>query len=224
MGSHFLLQGTFLTQESDPHLLCLSPALAGGFLTTLVPPGMLSDSLKSVINMSCQNSQFHSCYIFPFPTSTRHQRCERQKRPYLAGTLRIRCCAFWNQRVLAVVCSGVCVCACVGFLGHSPACECTSLEADPWCSMVQSLPLDLSPFQVVLPLTTQVISGFCGVQKQSSGIFTPLTHLSHFLLSLAIIHFLWRLSGHYLKFVNCWRPGCVQETQGKLPGGSPTSL
>ena len=56
---------------SDPGIgpvSLVSPALAGGFLTTLVPPGTLSDSLKSVINMSCQNSRFHSCYIFPFPT------------------------------------------------------------------------------------------------------------------------------------------------------------
>ena len=34
VGSHFLLQGIFLTQESNP----VSSALAGGFFTT-VPPG-----------------------------------------------------------------------------------------------------------------------------------------------------------------------------------------
>ena len=33
-GLHFLLQGIFLTQGSNSHLLLSSPALAGGFLTT----------------------------------------------------------------------------------------------------------------------------------------------------------------------------------------------
>ena len=37
MGCHFLLQGIFLTQGSNPSLLT-SPALAGGFCTT-EPPG-----------------------------------------------------------------------------------------------------------------------------------------------------------------------------------------
>lgn len=88
--------------------------------------------------------------FFPFPTSPRHQRGERQKRPYLAGTVRTWCCAFWTQQVLAVVCSGVCMCA-WGFLAIPlpGTCELTSLEADPWGSMVQFLPSDLSPFQVV---------------------------------------------------------------------------
>ena len=142
-------------------------------------PGKLNNGLKAVINMSCQNSQFHSRYIFPFPTSTRHQRDERQKRPYLADAVRTGCHAFWTHWVLAVVCSGVCMCACMGgFLAFPPpgTCECTSLEADPWRSVVQSLPSALSPFQVVLPLRTQAIAGFCGVQDQSSGKFTPLTH------------------------------------------------
>lgn len=163
--------------------------------------------------------------FFPFPTSPRHQRGERQKRPYLAGTVRTWCCAFWTQQVLAVVCSGVCMCA-WGFLAIPPpgTCELTSLEADPWGSMVQFLPSDLSPFQVVLPLRTQGIAGFCGIQNQSSGKFTPLTPSGHFLLLFAVIRFLWRLSSYCLKLVDCWRPGCVQETQGKIPGGSPTSL
>ena len=37
MGCHVLLQGIFPIQGLDPHLL-VSPALAGGFFTT-VPPG-----------------------------------------------------------------------------------------------------------------------------------------------------------------------------------------
>lgn len=73
-------------------------------------------------------------------------------------------------------------------------------------------------------LRTQGIEGFCGIQNQSSGKFTPLTPSGHFLLLFAVIRFLWRLSSYCLKLVDCWRPGCVQETQGKIPGGSPTSL
>ena len=36
VGCHALLQGILLTQELNLHLLCLSPALAGGFFTTSI--------------------------------------------------------------------------------------------------------------------------------------------------------------------------------------------
>lgn len=117
--------------------------------------------------------------FFPFPTSTRHQRDERQKGLTWLTLLGrgvvpsgLTGCLLW----FAVGCA--CVCGGGWFLAFPPpgTCECTSLEADPWRSVVQSLPSALSPFQVVLPLRTQAIADFCGVQDQSSGKFTPLTH------------------------------------------------
>ena len=60
VGCHFLLQGIFLTQGSNLHLLCL-PALAGRFFTT-VPSGKsilyIIDGLKMKTNM-----QFLTHYI-----------------------------------------------------------------------------------------------------------------------------------------------------------------
>ena len=55
VGSHFLLQGIFLTQGSNPSLLHL-PALGGGFFTT-------NTTWKPPIYIRCRQILFDSTYM-----------------------------------------------------------------------------------------------------------------------------------------------------------------
>ena len=49
VGRHFLLQGMFATQGSNPHLM--SPAVAGGFFTTSATWEALKNKLQGLLTV-----------------------------------------------------------------------------------------------------------------------------------------------------------------------------
>ena len=150
--------------------------------------------------------------FFPFPTSTRHQRDERQKGLTWLTLLGrgvvpsgLTGCLLW----FAVGCACVCVWGVV--LGLPPT-------GNLWMHFLGGRSLAFSgPVPALCSLTfpggpttenpsyRRLLWG-SGPVLGKIHTFDPLW--SHFLLLLAVIHFLWMLSGHYLKFEDCWRPGC----------------
>ena len=57
LGCSFLLQGIFPTQGLNPHLLPVSPALAGGFFTTCATCSINKQILTSVLEEEAHGSK-----------------------------------------------------------------------------------------------------------------------------------------------------------------------
>ena len=102
MGCHALLQETFLTQGSNPHLLhgSMSLSLAGGFFTARVTweaPNLTQKILISTLLVACFLSPLPTCYIVTTFLLNKYSSTTR----YLK-VLQFSTTLFWLPRWLSV--------------------------------------------------------------------------------------------------------------------------